>query len=429
MKIKLFYGKNKVEVDVPDKNLVAILEPKDTEPLHDIESEIRRSLSSPIASGKIRDIVKPDMKIAVICDDYTRKTPAHLILPHVLDELESAGVKRENTKIIIALGTHRPATEQEIVEKVGKDVYEEYEVLNHDWKSEGELVDLGKTSSSMPIQINKYVMNSDFVIGIGMIVPHRVSGFSGGSKIIQPGVCGAAATDYTHWLSAQFSGEEILGKINNPVRTEMDMLAEKAKLKFIVNVVLDRFGNVCGVFAGNFKEAYTYGAKFSRDIYGIEVPERADIVICDCPHPTSIEMWQAAKSIYAADLVVKTKGTIVLLAPCPEGVAVEHPDVEHFGYKPYHEVKNLVKKEKIKDISAAAHMVHVGRVIREKATCILVSEGIDEKTAKRIGFDYALTFDEALKKALDKHGSNAKIVVMRHTSDLLPIIKGESSRR
>jgi len=423
MKIKLFYGKNKVEVDVPDKNLMAILEPKDTEPLHEIEREIKRSLDSPIASGKIRDIVKPHMKIAVLCDDYTRKTPAHLILPHVLNELKSAGVKPENTKIIIALGTHRPATEQEIVEKIGKNVIEEYEVLNHDWKSEEGLVDLGKTSSGTPIQINKHVMNSDFVIGIGMIVPHRVSGFSGGSKIIQPGVCGVATTDYTHWLSAQFLGEEILGKINNPVRTEMNTIAEKAKLKFIVNVVLDRLCNICGVFAGDFKEAYIHGAKFSRDIYSVEVPEKADIVICDCPHPASIEMWQAAKSIYSADLVVKTKGTIVLLAPCPEGVAVEHPEVEHLGYKPYQEVKNLVEKGKIKDLSAAAHLVHVGRITREKATCTLVSKGIDEKTAKRMGFNYASTFDEALKKALDKQGSNAKIVVMRHAPDLLPIIK------
>jgi len=403
--------------------LMAVLEPKDVEPLYDIEGEIRRSLKSPIMSGKIRDIVEPRMKIAVLCDDYTRKTPAHLILPPVLDELKSASVNRDNIKIVIALGTHRPATEQEIVKKVGEDAYEEYEVLNHDWRRKEELVDLGKTPSGTPIQINKHVLNSEFVIGIGTIVPHRVSGFSGGSKIVQPGVCGEATTNYTHWLSAQFPGEEILGKISNPVRTEMDKIAEKAKLKFIVNVVLDRFGNICGVFAGDFKKAYIHGAKFSRGIHGIEVPERADIVICDCSHPTSIEMWQAAKSIYAADLVVKTKGTIVLLAQCPEGVAVEHPDVEHFGYKPYHEVKNLVEKGKIKDISAGAHLVHVGRVIREKARCILVSEGIDEKTAKRIGFDYASTFDEALKKALDKHGPKARIVVMRHASDLLPLIK------
>jgi len=423
MNVKLFYGKTEVEVDIPDKNLMAILEPKDVKPLYNIESEIGRSLKSPIASGKLQDIVKPHMKIAVLCDDYTRKTPAHLILPSLIDELKSAGVGRENVKIVIALGTHRPATEQEVLKKVGKDVYEEHEVLNHDWRSEEELVDLGKTPTGTPIQINKHVLNSDFVIGIGMIVPHRVSGFSGGSKIVQPGICGVATTSYTHWLSAQFPGEKILGKINNPVRTEMDMIAEKAQLKFIVNVVLDRFGNICGVFTGDFKEAYIQGAKFSRDIYGIEVPERADIAICDCPHPTSIEMWQAAKAIYTADLVVKTKGTIVLLAPCPEGVAVEHPDIEHFGYKPYHEVKDLVQKGKIEDLSAGAHMVHVGRVIREKAGCILISEGINEKTARRIGFNYASTFDEALKKALDKQGSNAKIVVMRHAPDLLPIIK------
>lgn len=423
MKVKLSYGKNEVEVDVPDENLIAILEPKEAKPLYNVEDHIKGSLNSPIASEKIRTIVKSHMKIAIVCDDYTRKTPAHLILPYILSELKSAGVKRENIKIIIALGTHRPATEKEIVEKIGKGVYEEYEVLNHNWENEEELANLGKTKSGTSIQINKHVINSDFTIGIGTIVPHRVSGFSGGSKIIQPGVCGAATTGYTHWLSAQYSGEDILGKIRNPVRKEMDMVAEKAKLKFIVNVVLNGFGRISGVFAGNFREAYMKGAEFSKSIHGVEAPEKADIVICDCPHPTSIDMWQAAKSIYAADLIVKTRGTIILLAPCSEGVATEHPEVEHFGYKSHKEVEALVKKEEIKNLTAAAHMVHVGRVIKEKAECILISEGIDEQTAKSIGFNYASTFNEALKKALTKHGSKAKIAVTRHTPDLLPIIK------
>jgi nickel-dependent lactate racemase len=423
MKVKLLYGKSEVEIDVPNENLMAILEPKDTKPLYNVEDKIKDSLNSPVASEKIHDIVKPHMKVVIVCDDYTRKTPVHLILPYVLNELKNAGVKQENIKIIIALGTHRPATKKEIVEKIGKGVYEEYEVLNHNWENEEELANLGTTKNGTPIQINKHVMNSDFTIGIGTIVPHRVSGFSGGSKIIQPGVCGAATTSYTHWLSAQYSGEEILGKIKNSVRTEMDMVAEKAKLKFIVNVVLNRFGSISGVFAGDFREAYIQGAEFSRSIHGVEVPEKADIVICDCPHPTSIEMWQAAKSIYAADLIVKAGGTIILLTPCPEGVATEHPEVEQFGYKSHKEVEDLVKKGEIKDLTAAAHMIHVGRVIKEKAECILISEGIDEKTARNIGFNYASTLDEALKKALAKHGSKAKIAVARHTPDLLPIIK------
>lgn len=423
MKTKLFYGKNEVEIEVPNENLIAILEPKDTKPLHNVEDKIKGSLNLPVASGKIRDIVKSHMKIAIVCDDYTRKTPVHLILPYILNELKSAGIKRENIKLIIALGTHRPATEKEIVEKIGKGVYEEYEVLNHDWENEEELENLGTTKSGTPIQINKHVMNANFTIGIGAIVPHRVSGFSGGSKIIQPGVCGAATTGYTHWLSAQYSGEEILGKIKNSVRKEMDMVAEKAKLKFIVNVVLNRFGEISGVFAGDFSEAYVKGAEFSKSIHGVKAPEKADIAICDCPHPTSIEMWQAAKSIYAADLIVKAGGTIILLAPCPEGVATEHPEIEHFGYKSHKEVEDLVKKGEIKDLTAAAHMIHVGRVIKEKAECILISEGIDEKTARNIGFNYASTFNEALKKALAKHGSKAKITVMRHTPDLLPIVK------
>ena len=423
MEMKLFFGKSKVSLDVPKRNLMAVLEPKEVPPIYDVENVVRKSLDAPIACERIEDLVTHKMKVVVLCDDYTRKTPASLILPAILNKLKKAGLERKNIKIIMALGTHRPATEKEMEEKVGEEVYEEYEVLNHDWRNEEELVNLGKTRSGVPIQINKHVMDSDCVLGVGVIVPHRVSGFSGGSKIIQPGVCGAAITGYTHWLSAKFTGEEILGKIMNPVRAELDEVAKKTKLRFIVNVVLDRFGDMCGVFAGDFKQAFISGARLSKNVYKAEMPEKADIVVCDCPYPTSIELWQAAKSIYAVDLAVKPGGTIVFLSPCPEGVAKQHPEVEFFGYRPYNEVKGMVERNEIKDLAAAAHLVHVGRVIREKATCILISEGIDERTAKKIGFKYASTPEEGLSQALDRHGSDARIVVMKNSPDLLPVVK------
>ena len=417
-RLRLRYGKGHVEVEVPAKSLT-VLEPRDVAPLRDPPSEIRRALDSPIASKRVRDLVRPRTKVTILCDDYTRGTPAHLIIPCLLDELRGAGVRAEEVRVIVALGSHRPATEGEMRDKVGEEVYEECSVMNH--SDEEGLVDLGKTSSGTPIRISRHVVDSDLLIGVGMIMPHRVAGFSGGSKIVQPGVSGSDTTGHTHWLSARFPAEELLGREDNPVRGEMDAIAERLKLRFIVNVVLDGLNRVCGVFAGDFREAHRRGARLSRAVYGVEVPQRADVAICDCPHPSSIDMWQAAKSICAADLAVRPGGTIVLLAPCPEGISGRHPEVEAFGYRPYGEVEGLVKRGAVKDLTAAAHMAHVGSVVEAKRV-ILVSEGIDEDVARRVGFEHAPTPDEAVRMALGRHGPGARVVVMRDSPGLLPIV-------
>ncbi len=237
-------------------------------------------------------------------DDHTRTTPIQKILPRLIKELENGGIKPKGIRFLIALGTHRPMTEEEITRKFGEEIPKQYPILNHPWWDSSQLVYFGETKGGTPIFVNRLVEEVDLIIGIGQIVPHRVTGFSGGGNIIQPGICGEETTGKTHWLSAQFKGREILGKIENPVKYEIEQIAEKVGLEWIINTIQDGSGRLVNVVVGDPIQAYRTGAIRSREVYQSELPQEADIVISDS-HPYDSDLWLAAKGIYAAELAVK----------------------------------------------------------------------------------------------------------------------------
>jgi len=421
VRVPLHFGKGFVEVEVPEENVMAILEPKDLPAVPDDGAEVRRALRKPIAAPTLASAAKPGKTVAIISDDYTRVTPVRTLLPPILEELSEAGVSDEDIKIIIALGTHRAMNRKEMEEKLGTDIVEKFNVLNHAWKDVETLVNLGKTELGTPVLVNGHVVKADIKVGLGNIIPHRVAGYSGGAKVVQPGVCGGETTDQTHWLSAKYKTEDILGVAENPVRLEIEAVARKVGLTMVVNTVLNRAERVVKVLAGDAIMAHRAGVAEAERVFRVELAKPADIVVCDS-HPADVDMWQANKGITAAGLAVKPGGTIVYITPCSEGISSEHPAVEKLGYMPYRKIKEIVEKGEVEDLSAAAHIAHVGRIIIDKAPCILVSEGISRSEAYHVGFDYAETPQEALDKAFERHGPRAKVAVMRNTPELLPII-------
>ena len=418
--VKLPFGSRFIEIEVPRRNLTSIVEPRQVQAVVDSTVEAERALRNPIGEERISNLIKKRSKVVILSEDNTRPTPVKEILPAILKELNGCGVKDEDITAIMALGTHRPMTGKEMHKKLGEEIAERIEVVNHQCEDPESLDDLGKTSKGTPIFINKTALKADFIIGVGMICPHRVAGYGGGAKIVQPGISGKVTTGHTHWMSALYESEKIMGTEQNPVREEMNEIASKAKLSFIINAVLNREGRIVKAFAGDFIKAFKEGVRESREVWEVNVQEKADIVIADS-HPADIDMWQAAKGIYASDLIIKPGGTIILITPCWEGVSKQHPQVLKFGYRPFNELKKLVERKEITDLVAAAHMAHVGRVVREKAKCILVSEGIPESDALKLGFDYAKTPQEAINGALHDYGSKARVIVIKESSELMPI--------
>jgi len=409
-------------LDVPEKNFLGIFSPSILKIKESEEEIIERAFLQPIGSEPLLQTLKGCKNVLIVVDDYTRTTPTQKILFRLKKELETAGIKSSGIKILVALGTHRPMTEEEMVKKFGRQTLEQYPILNHHWWDSSQLSYLGETERGTPIFVNRLVKEANFIVGIGQIVPHRVTGFSGGGNIIQPGICGEVTTGKTHWLSAQFKGHEILGKIENPVKDEIEQVAEKAGLKWIINTIQDGTGRLVGAVAGDPARAYRIGAAQSFEVYHSKLPEEADIVITDS-HPYDSDLWLAAKGIYAGEIAVKQGGVVILISPCPEGVSPSHPEVLEWGYQTFEEVDQKVRQGMIQKLTVAAHLVHVGRVIKERAKGIMVSQGISKEQTERLGFLHAKTPQEALEIGFSLVGQNGKVAILQRGGEILPIIQ------
>lgn len=412
------------DLDVPEENLIGIFSPAIVKDIEETEEDIiEKALLEPIDSIPLHKFVLGTKKILIVVDDYSRTTPVKKILPKLLLEIHKGGVRPDGIKILIGLGTHRPMSDEEIIRKFGEEIPRKYQILNHAWWDPSQLIYIGETAIGTPIIVNRLINEVDLIIGVGQIVPHRVSGFSGGGNIIQPGICGQETTGLTHWLSAKFEGREILGKIENPVKDEIEKIAQKVGLRWIVNTIQDGSERLIRVVAGHPFLAYRRGASHSLEVYRSFIPEEADIVISDS-HPYNSDLWLASKGIYASELAVKKDGVVILVTTCPEGVCPSHPEILEFGYQTFKDVEQRVLRGLIKKLTVAAHLVHVGRVIKERAKGIMVSKGISKEQKERLGFIHADTPNQALDIAFSIIGRrDASVAILQRGGEIVPMIK------
>ncbi len=418
--VKLPYGDKTLAVRILGGNLVGVYSPRDVAAVPDVYAEIRRALSHPIGSPTLAELVRGKQKIVIVADDNTRLTPTDKILPVLLDELNAAGVPDSRVTLIIALGTHRFMTDAEIVTKFGTDVVRRIVIKNHPYKDPAALNDLGSTANGTRILLNKEVCEADFKIGVGSIVPHHIPGFAGGSKIVQPGISGEVTTAHTHLLSVR-APRSYLGVLQNPVRTELDAIARSIGFNTIINTVLNRHGEVVEAFFGDVVEAFGEGVKRSTEVYTVDIPETADIVLSSS-HPCDIEFWQAHKTLYPSDLAVKEGGIIIVATPCYEGVAMTHGDILEITRKSSAEVRAMVERGETHDDVAAALAIAWAQV-KERESVFMVSDGIDEATATGLGFTWFPNVQAALDEAMRRKGPSARVTVLTHAPDMLPVIR------
>ena len=413
-------------VEVPDENLIGLYEPREHRACSDVAVCAARALADPIGARHLRDLARGADSVLIISDDYTRQTPVRVIIPLLAAALAEAGVEERRIRILIALGTHRPMTEEEKLRKFGADICGRFQIVNHDWLNEDNLVTVGAAASGEEIRVNRLAAEAGLLIGLGQVAPHRIAGYSGGAKIILPGVCGVSIAAHTHWIGGLQPGERMLGVWDNPVRWEMNEAAQMAGLRFIVNAVCDPRGRVMDVFAGCPVEAHRRAAELAREVFGVEVPERADIVLVDS-FPKDIELWQAAKALYAAELMVEPGGVVILVSPCNEGVSRSHPLILERGYKSEKETMDDVRTGRLNDMLVASHCLRVGRIIRDRATGILVSPGISPEDARHLGFVPAATAQEAIGLAFEIKGRGARVAVLRHGGEALPCLSADAA--
>ncbi|MBI4560202.1 MAG: nickel-dependent lactate racemase [Candidatus Hydrogenedentes bacterium] len=413
------YGGTHVDVRLTAGRLLGVLSPHPVTPSLNVEGEIRSALGSPIGTRHLSEAAHGAQRVLILADDLTRRTPVQPMISLLVEELHTAGIRDHQVAVLIALGTHRPMTSAEIETRFGSDLARRVRIENSPWQNPDQLVDLGTTPNGTPVQVTRPVLEADFIIGLGSVVPHHIAGFSGGAKIVQPGVTGAATTGATHLFSTR-ADESYLGQLENPVRAEMEAIAAQVGLKAVLNTVLDHEGRLVRAFFGEPCHAFRAAAEFSTEVYGVAARAQSHVVVAGA-HPCDIEFWQAHKSLYPAERLVRRGGTIIVVASCPEGVTTTHRDMLEYTALDAHEIEVLIRNGVITDLVSGALALAWAKV-RRHAHVSLVSEGISDDEAKALGFHPFPSLDDALQAAVQRYRANATVTVLTHAPEMLPIL-------
>jgi len=421
LKVELPYGNTVTSLNIPAANLAAIVRPREMHATTDPETLVRDALRMPIGAPSCAQLLRNGERLLIVIDDMTRPTPISLILPILLQELQVKR-KRVHVTILVALGTHRKMTAEEIRVRVGDEVMSECRVVNHEWDNEETLLDLGMTPSGIPVKVNRLVMDADTCIGVGNIVPHNIAGWSGGGKIIIPGVSSKETTNSTHLLAARAPSTH-LGRLANPVRIDIEEGASRTTLRYVVNTILDHHGRLAHVVAGDPRSAHREGVALARTIWEIPVPRLADIVVVSS-YPADLDFWQANKGLYVAERLVKRGGDIVLLTPCPEGLSgqPEHVrTIEALAGVASRELYHEAVRRGIRDF-AALTVCDIAARCRDTAYVTVVSSGLTSEMARLFGFDHEPNIDAAVRKAFQRQGQDAKITIVTHGGEISPVL-------
>ena len=300
VRTRAWYGDEELTLNFPTGWEVEMLGPKDAPALSD--AQIERAFAEPIGTPRISELAKGKESAAIIVDDLSRPTPAAQVIPFILRALAEAGIPKSEIRFVVGMGAHRPLTNEDIVKKVGADIAAEYEVTNHNFMS-GDLRAFGNLENGMPVYLNRTVADSDFKICLGGIYPHSSVGFSGGAKLIVPGISGFTTMYYFHTFPPGRGPAVIEGQSDEPDRRDSaELAAGVLGLDMIANVVLNRRREICGMFVGDFIKAHRRGAHFALDTYGTVIPEttrkETDLVVINC-YPLDADAIQLDKALAA----------------------------------------------------------------------------------------------------------------------------------
>jgi nickel-dependent lactate racemase len=414
-------GKKIIPIQIPDDVPVQQVESRKMAPVPDVRKAVEEGLNRPIGTSRLRELVKPNQTVALVVTDITRQLPEEIILPLLLRELEAGGIRKQDITAIVATGTHRPNTPEELNKKFG-DIVNEISFINHDSYDSKGLVELGTSSSGIPLVFNRAVAQADIRISTGVIETHLFAGYSGGVKSIAVGVAGEKTIAATH--NYEMLQQTRLGIIEgNEFRRFLIEATQAVGLHFIINVVQTGKKEVVKVVAGDPVEAFNEGVKTARHLYEVEIDQPGEIVVSGVSYPKSRDLYQATRAanavVFGPQPVVVKGGTILIPALCEDGCG--HP-----GYctimKRSEDADDVIAISREEGFAPGEQKALILAWILKQARIIMTNCTIPEETLQELHLESIPTLQEALDREL-KRNPEARVVLIPDGLLTLPIIK------
>src|SRR6476620_808991 len=412
MRVRLEYARTGLEVELPDERVVRQLAYKDAQPLVDPAAELARVLASPTGTPSLAELARGRKDACVVICDITRPVPNELILTPLLATLEASGIPRDKITILIATGLHRPNEGDELVEMVGAEIAARYRIENHRGQEINEHTFLGTSPRGVPIWIDSRYVRADLKITTGLIEPHLMAGFSGGRKLICPGIAALETVKVWHGPDFLENPKADCGILDgNPVHEENTWIGKKAGCDFIVNVVIDAERRPLKFVAGDMVSAFHEGVDFVRGVVRDTVKAPVDIVVTSCAgYPLDTTFYQAVKGMTGALPIVKKGGTIILCASLSEGIG--SPQFQQL-FQENESLEIFVERILGKDyfVMDQWQLEELAKV-RRKAKVKIVSDGLSPEVLQQLFVEAAPTVESAVAASLAEYGPAAKIAVI-----------------
>lgn len=322
MRVRLAFGKSGLDIDLPPGPTWRVLRSREEQPLRDVPAALAAALDNPIGAPPLAEMTQGKSSAAIAVCDITRPAPNSLTLPPLLERLHQAGIAADRITIHIATGLHRAATRGEKEKILGPSIATNYNVLNHNARDAASHAALGTTRRGTPVYIDKTYLSADLHITLGFIEQHLMAGFSGGRKLIVPGLAAQETIKVLH--SPRFMREPAATEGSfeeNPLHAELLEIAAMARHDFMLDVALTKTREITGIFAGHGEKAHAAGVSFLRDTLLETLAEPVDAVITTgAGYPLDLTFYQTIKGVTSAQHIVKPGGKVLVFGQCAEGV-------------------------------------------------------------------------------------------------------------
>jgi len=424
LRVTLDYGRTGMTVELPAERVVGPLAIRDVPPLEDPNAAVVEALRNPIAARPLRELADGRKDACILVCDITRPVPNETLLVPMLRELHEAGIPPERVLILIATGLHRPSTAAEKVEILGSEIASRYRVEDHHGTRLEEHTFLGVTPRGVPVWIDTRYVQADLKIATGLIEPHLMAGYSGGRKLICPGI--AALETVKRWHGPEFleHPRADCGLLEgNPVHEENTRIGRMAGCDFIVNVTLDSVRRVTSVVAGDMEEAFLAAVRFVEGIVRAPVARPVDIVVTSSAgYPLDTTFYQAVKGLTGCLPIVKQGGTIILAASLSEGIG--SPEFASL-FNENRSLEGFMERILGQDyfVMDQWQLEELAKVCR-KARVKVVSDGLSPEVLARCFVEPAPSVEEAVSASLEDYGPEAEIAVIPKGPYVLPVVAG-----